>query len=292
MSLKVDNLCFSYEQRSLNNCDRANSYDRAQNIDSVRKERQSRMVLKNVSFEVEYGMLVSVLGPNGVGKSTLLKNLIGIMTPVSGSVCVDGINIHDMAPSVITGYMAYIPQTNSPAFNYSVFDMVLMGTTSQLGYFASPGKEQYQIATEAIEKLGIADLCKRSYRKLSGGERQLVLLARAIAQQAKILVMDEPSANLDLGNKLNVMDTLKKLTEEGFMIIQSTHDPETAYRYSDRILALYQGEVLSYGLPREVICDSVMSQLYGVPIDVMSLENDEMRVCVPNVTHKNDDVII
>ncbi|MBQ9931607.1 MAG: ABC transporter ATP-binding protein, partial [Firmicutes bacterium] len=158
---------------------------------------------------------------------------------------------------------------------------VLMGTTAQTGKFSSPGKKQVQQVEDALKKLGIFHLRDRGYGNISGGERQLVLIARAIAQQAKILVMDEPSANLDFGNRIRVMQTVHKLTKEGYLVIQSTHDPDQAYFYSDKILALYGGKVLAWGTPQETISDSLISTLYGVDVEVCSMRSDAVRVCVP-----------
>jgi len=238
-------------------------------------------VLKNVSFMAEYGEFLSVLGPNGVGKSTLFRCMLGLLTPTSGGAEIDGKPIASMGAPELARHIAYIPQSHNPVFNFSVFDVVLMGTTAQLGTFSSPGKMQNEQAMHALERLGISHLKDRGYGNISGGERQLVLIARAIAQQAKILVMDEPSANLDFGNRIRVMQTVLSLTKDGYAVIQSTHDPEQAYMYSDKILALYGGRVLKWGAPQETITDSVISQLYGVPVEVCSLREDEFRVCVP-----------
>ena len=238
-------------------------------------------VLGGISFDTEYGQFISVLGPNGVGKSTLFRCLLGLSTPTGGEVTVDGEKISNMSPAQLARKMAYIPQSHHPLFNFSVLDMVLMGTTSQLGRFAAPGKPQEKMALAALERMGIMHLKDRGCSHISGGERQLVLMARAIAQQAKILVMDEPSANLDFGNKLRVMKTVKGLTADGYTIIQSTHDPEQAYLYSDKILALHGGKVLSWGTPQEVMTESLISTLYNVDVEVCSMHDDRIRVCVP-----------
>ena len=254
MSMKVENLRFSYGDHE---------------------------VLKGVSFGVEYGEFVSVLGPNGVGKSTLFRCLLGLLKASEGSVSINGTDIASMTPAQLARSMAYIPQSHNPVFNFTVLDMVLMGTTSQVGRFSVPGKEQIKLADAALERLGIAHLRDRGCGNISGGERQLVLIARAIAQSAKILVMDEPSANLDFGNKLRVMRTVKGLTEDGYSVIQSTHDPDQAFLYSDKILALYDGQVLAWGTPRDTVTDAVISRLYGVDVEVCSMHGDGIRVCVP-----------
>ena len=243
-------------------------------------------VLKGVSYEAELGQFISVLGPNGVGKSTLFRCMLGLLEPTGGSVTIDGQNIAEMTAAELSRHVAYIPQSHNPVFNFSVFDMVLMGTTAQLSRFASPGKQQEHLAEAALERMGIAHLRNRGCGNISGGERQLVLIARAIAQQAKILVMDEPSANLDFGNKLRVMKTVKSLTDDGYTVIQSTHDPVQAYLYSDKILALYGGKVLAWGTPQETISNSLISTLYGVDVEVCSMRDDAIRVCVPANIHK------
>ena len=241
----------------------------------------SHEVLKGVTFHAEPGQFLSVLGPNGVGKSTLFRCILGLLTPSGGSITIDGIPITQLTPAQLARRIAFIPQSHSPVFNYSVFDMVLMGTTAQTGTFSSPGKAQTEVVEIILEKLGIAHLKDRSYGNISGGERQLVLIARAMAQQAKILVMDEPSANLDYGNRIRVMQTVRKLTEDGYCVIQSTHDPDQAYLYSDRVLALYDGRVLAFGTPQDTIDSQLISTLYGVNVEVCSLQNDRVRICVP-----------
>jgi len=207
--------------------------------------------------------------------------MLGLQEPSGGTVTVDGRNIAAMTPAELARAMAYIPQSHNPIFNYSVLDMVLMGTTSQLGRFASPGKQQIKLADAALARMGITHLRDRGFSHISGGERQLVLLARAIAQQAKILVMDEPSANLDFGNKLRVMKTVKGLTADGYTIIQSTHDPDQAFLYSDKILAIHAGQVLAFGAPWDVMNQDLISKLYNVDVEVCSMQDDAVRVCIP-----------
>ena len=257
--MNVENLCFSYG---------------------------SHEVLKGVSFDAKLGEFISVLGPNGVGKSTLFRCMLGLLNPTGGSVSIGGRDIQTMTAAELSKCVAYIPQSHNPVFNFSVFDMVLMGTTAQLGRFASPGKAQEHLADAALERMGISHLRDRGCGHISGGERQLVLIARAIAQQAKILVMDEPSANLDFGNKMRVMKTVKSLTDDGYTIIQSTHDPDQAYLYSDKILALFGGKVCAWGTPQDTISNSLVSTLYGVDVEVCSMRDDQIRVCVPADIHK------
>ncbi len=243
-------------------------------------------VLRDVSFTAREGELLSVLGPNGVGKSTLFRCILGLLTPCEGQILVEGENIANLSPGTLARKVAYIPQSHDPVFHYSVFDMVLMGTTAQTGLFSAPKKEHRQMVTHALEKLGLFHLADRSYRTLSGGERQLVLIARAMVQKAKVLLMDEPSASLDFGNRIMVMERVRELCTQGYCVIQTTHDPEQAYLYSHKILALHKGTVLAHGTPPEIFTEELISNLYGVDVEICDMKNDALRVCIPKGTLK------
>ncbi len=240
-----------------------------------------RQILKDISFEAHRGEFLSILGPNGVGKSTLFRCILNLLKPRSGTIEIDGRNVAEMSAQELARSIAYIPQYHNPTFNYSVLDMVLMGTASQLGPLATPGKAQIEIAHSALAKMNISHLAEHPYGFCSGGEKQLCLLARAIAQQAKILVMDEPSASLDFGNRIRVMQTVKGLVADGYAVVQTTHDPEQAFMYSDRILAMHDGQVLAWGTPQQVMQPELMSRLYGIDVEIHSLSDDRVRVCVP-----------
>ena len=249
-------------------------------IENLRFSYGRHPVLEDVSFSAEYGEFLSVLGPNGAGKSTLFRCILGLLTPSAGSITIDGKPVDAMGASQLARHIAYIPQSHNPVFNFSVLDMVLMGTTAQLNAFEMPKQKHTALALSALERLGISHLKDRGYANLSGGERQLVLIARAMAQQAKVLIMDEPSANLDFGNRIRVMQAVRDLTGDGYAVIQSTHDPDQAYLNSNKILALHGGRILAWGTPEETITESVISKLYGVPVEVCSIRNDAIRVCV------------
>lgn len=238
-------------------------------------------VLNSVSFCAEYGEFVSVLGSNGVGKSTLFRCMLGLLKPAKGRTLIDERDISGMSAAELSTRIAYIPQSHTPVFNYSVQDVVLMGTTAQVGRFSSPGRAQMEKSMEILKSLNIADIKDKGYRNISGGERQMVLIARALAQQARILIMDEPSSNLDFGNRVRVMKVMRKLTEEGYCVLQSTHDPDQAYRCSDKILALYDGRVIGFGKPKDVIRGDILSRLYGMDVEICSLRGDAVRVCIP-----------
>lgn len=240
-----------------------------------------REVLHDINLSASGGEYLSILGSNGVGKSTLFKCMLGLLKNYSGEILVDGKSTSEMTVSELSKCIAYIPQYTSPAFNYSVEDIVLMGTTAGSSAFRTPKAEEMERVNSALEKTGISELRTRCFHHLSGGERQLVTIARALAQNAKILMLDEPTASLDFGNQMLVLKQSRALADEGYTVIQTTHNPEHSYMYSDRIVALKDGRVLASGAPDEVIKEDIISQLYNLNVKISSLDSDRMRVCLP-----------
>ena len=180
-------------------------------------------------------------------------------------------------------FRSYIPQSHDTAFNFSVFDMVLMGTTARLRGFRVPSDEQNEITLQALEQLNISFLKDRSYRRISGGERQLVLIARALAQKVGVMIMDEPTANLDYGNGLRVLNQMRELADRGYTILFSTHSPDQAFLYADRVLALADRKIMAFGAPKETITADLIKKLYGVDVVVESLYDDRVRCCIPRL---------
>lgn len=240
-------------------------------------------VLKGVNFKAEQESLICVLGKNGAGKSTLFRCILSLLPDFKGSVTVDGKNIKDLQAEELAQTIAYIPQAHSATFSFSVMEMVLMGTTAQLKRFSSPGKEQIKIAMDALKRMNISHLAERNYMHISGGEQQLVLIARVLAQRAKILIMDEPCSNLDYGNQIMLMQEVKKLTREGYLIIQSTHNPEQALLFADEVIILDEGKVARFGNPYEVIDEDILFKIYGVHVKLHDINQGKIRVCVPRL---------
>lgn len=240
-----------------------------------------RPVLHDISFKVNKGEFLSILGPNGVGKSTLFRCMLGLLSGYTGQVLIDGTDTRSFSVRQAARHIAYIPQSSHPIFNYSVFDIVLMGRTSGLSTFQCPKKADTEICEWAMEKVGITRLADRCFHRLSGGEQQLVLIARALVQKTPILMLDEPTANLDFGNQLLVLKQARSLAQEGYTVIQTTHHPEQSFMFSDRILTIQKGTVLCEGKPSEVLTQQTIQALYGVDVNVVSLYEDKARICIP-----------
>lgn len=239
-------------------------------------------VLNSVSFTANEGEFLSILGSNGVGKSTLFRCILGLLRGYTGTVLIDGTDIRTLSPAKMARLAAYIPQQTASSFNYSVEDIVLMGVTSKLGVFSTPKASELERVEQALERTGIQDLRKRCFHHLSGGQQQLAVIARALVQDAKLLMLDEPTASLDFGNQMLVLEIVSSLAKEGYTVIQTTHSPETSYMFSDRILALRNGSVLAQGRPSEVMTGEIMGMLYGIDVRVESLYSDRVRVCTPS----------
>jgi iron complex transport system ATP-binding protein len=239
----------------------------------------SQRVIHSVSLSVRSGESVSLLGANGSGKTTLLKLLLGLFKPHSGEVRwgknpLDKISIRQFARTV-----AYVPQMHKSTFAYTVFDVVLAGRMPYHTFFSRYSSQDRDIAMSMLEKLGIALLWNRPYTQLSGGERQLTLIARALAQGADTFIMDEPATALDYGHQVRLLEQIICLSHEGYTFIKSTHFPDHALWASDRVVMIQNGEVIADGRAEEKLNSDNFQRLFGVSVRVVTV--DGMRVCVP-----------
>ena len=235
-------------------------------------------VLRDVSFRAEPGQLVAVLGPNGAGKSSLFRCMLGFLPHYQGSISLCGRDVRHLPRRELARLAAYIPQSSQPLFDYTVRDTVLMGADP----FHGPGPSQQETADRVLETLGIRDLADRGINEISGGERQLTLIARALAQQARILLMDEPAANLDYGNQFRLLQQVRRLTEQGYTVLLSTHDPEHALRFATHVLALHGGTVAACGPVKEMLTEELLHTLYRIPLTVaqVPVTGGTVRSCV------------
>jgi iron complex transport system ATP-binding protein len=204
------------------------------------------------------------LGPNGCGKTTLLKCVSGIFKLKQGDILLNGKSILSLKRSEIASILGYIPQEHATGFAYSVFEVVLMGRTPHIGIFSSPSKADVDIANEAIEMVGVTHLRDKVYTKISGGERQLVLIARTLAQQPQILLLDEPTSHLDFKNQSLVLCMVRRLAKRGLSVIMTSHFPNQAFTFSGQVVLMHNGGFIANGTPQEVITEENLKTIYGI----------------------------
>ncbi len=226
------------------------------------------IVASEIDFSVATGGVTCLLGPNGVGKTTLFKTVLGLIPPLAGTVRLAGDDIAGLARAAIARRIAFVPQSYAGTFAYTVLDLVVMGRTAHLGAFGTPTRVDFRRATEALEMLGIADLAQREAGRVSGGQRQLALIARALAQEASVIAMDEPTASLDLGNRSLVLDRIFSLAASGRAVLLSTHEPEHAFEVADAVAIIGRNPRFEVGPPRAILTSERLSALYGVPLRV------------------------
>lgn len=237
-----------------------------------------------VTLELAAGEVLCLLGPNGSGKTTLFKTLLGVLPPQAGVAMIAGRDVRQLSRDAVARQISYVPQAHAALFPFTVLETVLMGRTAHLGWFAAPSVRDRQAAIAAIERMGIAHLADAIYTRISGGERQLVLIARALAQEARLVIMDEPTANLDFGNQVRVLERIRGLADEGIGVLLSTHDPDHAFLCADRVAMLRRGRLMVCGAPAVVMTADHLQQLYGVDIAVtaVALASGMTRhVCLP-----------
>jgi len=244
---------------------------------------RGRRVGSGVSLDIRNGEVLCLLGPNGGGKTTLMKTLLGLLPPIAGRVRLDGRDIAEMSRRELARIIGYVPQAHLAFFPFTVSDVVLMGRNAHIGLFAAPSRADRVVAERALATLGVAHLGERVYTEISGGERQLVLIARALAQEPRILIMDEPTASLDFGNQLRVLQQIAALARSGIAVVFSTHDPDHVFLCGDRVALLHDGGMEAVGAPEAVVTAEALKRLYGVEVQVVELPDHETRTCVPSV---------
>jgi iron complex transport system ATP-binding protein len=229
-----------------------------------------RVVGRNHDVELATGEVLALLGPNGGGKTTLLKTLLGLLAPQTGEVRLGGKPLTGYASRERARLIAYVPQTHAATFAFTVEAVVLMGRTVHGNLFSRPSAADRAVAVRVLERFGIAHLAERPYTEISGGERQLALLARALAQEPQFIVLDEPTASLDFGNQGKVMREIRALAASGLGVLFTTHDPNHAMRAADRAYLLKQGTRLAEGVTASVLNRLQLEALYGAPVEVLT----------------------
>lgn len=238
-------------------------------------------VIRGVSFQVSPGEIINILGPNGCGKSTLLRAILGFLPVRRGSIAIFGKDVLDIPKNTLSRKLAYVPQQHHGVFHYSVTEVVLMGRTSASPWYTVTDEDK-SVARAAMERVGITVHANKSYLQLSGGERQLVLIARALAQGADYCIMDEPVSGLDYGNQLHLLECIRSLSAEGLSFILTTHHPEHAVFLGGRALLMKNGALIADGPSKELITASCVCALYDMPRELLEriisiYENDYAR---------------
>lgn len=226
-------------------------------------------VLHDVSLNLNPGEILYILGRNGGGKTTLLSCLAGLLQADSGEILLNGKSIGDYQAAQRSQKIGLIPQMHTPVFAYTVREMVMMGRAPHLHWLESPSSVDHTIVEESMEQVGIFELGDRPYTEISGGESQLVLIARGLAQKCQILLMDEPTAHLDLSNQHRVLEIVQQLSRQGLSFIISSHAPNDALTYADQVLLLSDGWVTNYGLPETTLTEPLLSSVYGIQTEVI-----------------------
>lgn len=235
---------------------------------------------KNISFNVKRGELFTILGPNGAGKSTLLNCIAGLFKTTNGDILLDGENIDKIPPKKIAQKIAYVPQSSTQAYGYSVRDYIVMGRAPHLNMFMMPNTHDYEIVDEAIDMLEINRFSNKSYTNISGGERQLANIARAIVQQPDLIIFDEPTSALDYGNQLKIMRIVKKLSNKGYSVIMTTHNPDHAILLDGNVGILDYDGILRTGSVKDVMKEDILSKIYRTNLKLIYIEQLNRMVCV------------
>jgi iron complex transport system ATP-binding protein len=245
---------------------------------------EGRPIIANVSLTVGDGEILCLLGPNGVGKTTFFKTILGFLKLLGGRISLDGEDIAGWSRRRLARAVGYVPQAHIPPFPFKVADVVVMGRTAHLGPFAAPSLEDQDIADAALETLHIGALRDRIYTEISGGERQMVLIARALTQQPALLILDEPTSNLDFGNQIRVLQQINQLARKGLGVIMTSHFPDHAFLCSGKVGIMQKGGELMIGAPDEMITEAYMRDTYGVAVKVIVGELEDgrgIKTCVP-----------
>jgi len=239
----------------------------------------SHRVLKNISFQIKKGELCALFGPNGTGKTTLFKCCLKFLTPDSGTVRINGKDIRRFKAKQMARSVAYVPQAHHCAFPFTVSQMVLMGRTPHLNRFFTPGDKDREIASQAMQTLNISHLSDSSFNQLSGGQQQMVLIARAIAQQTQVIFLDEPAAALDFENQIRLWQTLQTIADQGTAILACTHDPNHVSWFCHSTVVLDRSGLLAKGNPGRIMTQEMMDHIYGETCRVKDLNG--LKIMIP-----------
>jgi iron complex transport system ATP-binding protein len=244
-------------------------------------------IFNNLDLKVSGGEIFCLLGSNGCGKTTLLSCINGILKLNTGEVLLDDRNISSMGATEIARKIGFIFQEHNAPFPYTVLEVVSMGRAPHLKLFSSPSAEDMKIAETALEKVGISHLRNHRYTQISGGERQLVLIARTLTQEPEVILLDEPTSHLDFKNQTTVLQIVNQLAEQGMSIMMTSHYPDHALLFSSRVALMKDGQFLGIGKPTEVMTDEALAKVYDMEVSIITVDDPNTRrnlkLCVPRL---------
>jgi iron complex transport system ATP-binding protein len=236
-------------------------------------------IFADINFSVSSGDIFCILGANGTGKTTLIKCLTGLMSPHSGEILIDGRKMNSFSRADLAKKIGYIPQIHNSTFPFTVLDVVLMGRSPHLDMFESPSEKDYDIALKSLESLNIEYMKDKPYTEISGGEQQLVFIARILTQEPSILILDEPTSHLDFGNQIRTLNIIKRLASKGLSVIMSSHFPDHAFISANKVALMDGKSFLAIGKPEDVITTANMKKIYGIDVKVMDI--GKRMACIP-----------
>lgn len=233
-----------------------------------------KYLLENINLEFKKGNMYALLGRNGSGKTTLIKLILGLLNSNSGLITIESKNSKKVTNNELSKLIAYVPQNEEATYGIKVIELVVMGRNPYLNLFDMPSRKDYESAEKALKNLGIEHLMQKNYCEISGGERQLVLIARALVQNTKFILMDEPISNLDIRNQHDVLAKIKNIAKNfNIGIVLSIHDPNLAMRYCNEAILIKDGEVLHFGKTEEILCQQSLLEVYDMKFEVLNSKN-------------------
>jgi len=239
-------------------------------------------IFEHLTCDIEDKQIFCILGPNGIGKSTLMKGIMNLYPLAEGEMLLDGKPVAEYPPKELAKYLAYIPQTYTLVFPYRVIDLILMGRTPHLNSMNKPTEEDYAKVMEAVDMLNLEPILYRPCNQLSGGQLQMVMLARAVAQEAKFMLLDEPTSHLDFGRQMETLNLVQSLKDHGVGIIMTTHNPDHAFMVGDKVAIMNHKTFTAVGVPSEIITEDRLQDIYKIPVKIRDFKEDINRtVCIP-----------
>lgn len=239
-----------------------------------------RTIFHDVNFSVNQGEIFTILGPNGAGKSTLLNSIVNLLKLKSGRILLDGADITQMKEREIAKQIAYVSQISVSTFDYSVREYVVMGRTPHIGVFGKPQEEDYAIADEVIKKMNISHLADKLYTQISGGERQQACVARAVVQKPRLIIFDEPTSALDYGNQLRTLSLIKELSQQGYGVIMTTHNPDHVILLGGTVGILDRSGKMQTGPSGEMLEERRLSDIYKANLKMVYVEEVSRKACL------------